>query len=62
LAKIYIIAGPPGIGKSTAGRYFIPHDVDIFDPDEISNRYKQAGFVDYKDIGNLRFRDMTRQE
>jgi len=61
LATIFIIAGPPGIGKSTSGNHFIPKDVKIIDPDLISERYKLEGFSDYKDIGNVRFQDITQK-
>jgi predicted ABC-type ATPase len=54
LAKIYIIAGPPGVGKSTSGSSVVPNGLTILDPDQIANRYKTQGFSDYKDIGNLR--------
>lgn len=53
LAKIFIISGPPGIGKSTSGSYFVPENLTIIDPDQIAQRYREQGFQDYKDIGNL---------
>ena len=31
--NIYIIAGPPGVGKSTSGYRFVPADVSIIDQD-----------------------------
>ncbi len=61
MARIYIIAGPPGIGKSTSGYDFIPDDIDILDADMISHRYKEQGFTDYKNIGNIRYQDMVRR-
>ena len=60
MAVIYIIAGPPGIGKSTSGVNFIPDETSILDADLIAHRYKQQGFSDYKDIGNWRFQDILR--
>lgn len=62
MANIYIIAGPPGVGKSTAGYFYVPEDLEILDPDQIANRYKEAGFSDYKDIGNLKFQNIVRGE
>ncbi|MXN93208.1 hypothetical protein GR160_18420 [Flavobacterium sp. Sd200] len=60
MATIYIIAGPPGIGKSTSGADFIPDEVSLLDADLIAHRYKEQGFVDYKDIGNWRFQSVLR--
>lgn len=62
MAKIYIIAGPPGIGKSTAGSNFIPEDLNILDPDFIAERYRAKGFADYKEVGHLRFESMVKHE
>jgi len=61
MSSIYVIAGPPGIGKSTSGNLFIPDNVDILDADMIAQRYKEQGFQDYKDIGNIRYQDMVRR-
>lgn len=60
MAKIYIIAGPPGVGKSTSGADFIPDEVSLLDADLIAHRYKEQGFIDYKDIGNWRFQSVLR--
>lgn len=62
MPTIYVIAGPPGIGKSTSGSDFIPSDIPILDPDLIVQRYREQGFMDYKDIGNMRFQDMLLLE
>jgi predicted ABC-type ATPase len=62
LAQIFIIAGPPGIGKSSAGFYFIPGGLAVLDPDQIADRYKKQGFADYKDIGNLKFNELVKKE
>lgn len=61
MACVYVTAGPPGIGKSTSGNLFIPDNVDILDADMIAHRYKEQGFRDYKDIGNIRYQDMVRR-
>lgn len=62
MATIYIISGPPGIGKSTAGKHFVPNGIAIIDADMIAQRYRTQGFNDYKDIGNLKFNDLVRQQ
>lgn len=62
MATIYIIAGPPGIGKSTSGSEFIPDDIPVLDPDIIAQKYRKQGFVDYKDIGEMSFRKLLRWE
>lgn len=62
MPDIYIIAGPPGVGKSTTGSYYIPENLTILDPDKIAQRYREQGFKDYKDIGNLRFNELVRKE
>ena len=49
--KIYIIAGPPGIGKSTRGLKFIPKNIEIIDHDLAAYQYKKDGFADYKELG-----------
>lgn len=56
----YIIPGPPGIGKSTSGADFIPNGISLLDADLIAHRYKEQGFVDYKDIENFRFQSVLR--
>ncbi len=39
---IYVIAGPPGIGKSTNDRAFIPAGVPIIDHDLSAYQYKNG--------------------
>ncbi|GAA0882171.1 hypothetical protein GCM10009120_07680 [Sphingobacterium siyangense subsp. cladoniae] len=60
MATIYIIAGPPGIGKSTSGIDFLPDGIPVLDADLIAHRYREQGFADYKDIGNWRFQNILR--
>lgn len=49
--NIYIIAGPPGIGKSTSGKEYIPENTTVIDHDLAAYQYKKEGFVDYKELG-----------
>lgn len=62
MADIYIIAGPPGIGKSTSGYKFLPKDVPVIDPDHIAQRYKVKGFADYKDSPTIRIWGISGSE
>ena len=51
---IYVVAGPPGIGKSTNAGEFIPVGVPIIDQDLAGYQYKKQGFSDYQDLASLR--------
>ncbi|AYD48782.1 hypothetical protein [Arachidicoccus soli] len=55
MARIYIIAGIPGIGKSTSGRFFVPQELNILDSDLMAAKYKADGFLSYKEIGQIKF-------
>lgn len=52
--NIYIIAGPPGIGKSTSGYRFIPAEVPIIDQDLAAYQYRKEGFADYQHLATLK--------
>ncbi len=54
MAKVYIIAGPPGIGKSTSGKHFIPPFVEILNHDSLVLHYKYKAEVNYEDLANLK--------
>jgi hypothetical protein len=47
MSQIFIIAGPPGIGKSTNGADYIDPDLDILNEDDVNVKYKNMGFPDY---------------
>jgi predicted ABC-type ATPase len=51
--NIYLIAGPPGIGKSTYSRELIPVNIPIIDQDLAAYQYKRKGFDNYKDIATI---------
>ena len=57
---IYIIAGPPGIGKSTNASQLIPAGVPIIDQDLAGYQYKKQGFVDYQDLASIRSNEQLR--
>lgn len=52
--NIYILAGPPGVGKSTAGYRFVPSKVPIIDQDLAANHYRKDGFIDYQQLAILK--------
>lgn len=52
--NIYVIAGPPGIGKSTYGRELIPNHVPIVDHDLAAYQYKKKGVADYSELASLK--------
>ncbi len=49
---LYIIAGPPGIGKSTNAQIFIPNQVNILNHDGIETEYKKMGILEYEEQAN----------
>ena len=51
--KIYIIARPPGIGKSTNAKNLIPKKTPIIDQDLAGYQYKRQGFADYNDLATI---------
>ena len=54
MAKVYIIAGPPGIGKSTSGKHFIPPYIEILNHDQLLLHYRYKEEDDYEDLANLK--------
>ncbi|GAB2557754.1 hypothetical protein [Spirosoma areae] len=55
-----MIAGPPGIGKSTNAKNFIPRKTPIIDQDLAGYQYKKQGFADYQDLASLTTQQKTR--
>jgi len=62
VSVIHIIAGPPGIGKSTNGFDYIDEDLDILNEDEMRFRYKARGFADYNEYSIYRVRDIIKRK
>jgi predicted ABC-type ATPase len=62
VSVINIIAGPPGIGKSTNGFDYIHEDLDILNEDEMRFRYKAKGFADYNEYSIYRVREIIRRK
>ena len=51
--NIYIIAGPPGVGKSSSSFRYIPDIVPIIDQDLAAYQYLKDGFRDYQQLATL---------
>jgi hypothetical protein len=60
MSIINIIAGPPGIGKSTKGFDYVDEELDILNEDEMRFRYKARGFADYNEYSVYRVRDIIK--
>ena len=54
MAKIYIIAGTPGIGKSTSGKFFLPPTIEILNHDNLQLYFKQKSVINYEELSNLK--------
>jgi predicted ABC-type ATPase len=52
--NLYILAGPPGVGKSTVGYRFVPSKVPIIDQDLAAYHYRKDGFIDYQQLATLK--------
>jgi predicted ABC-type ATPase len=62
MSAINIIAGPPGIGKSTNGFDYIDEELDILNEDEMRFKYKAKGYADYNEYSIYRVRDIIRRK
>ncbi len=62
MSEIYIIAGPPGIGKSSNGADYIDPDFDILNEDDTKLKYKDKGFPDYNEYALTRVRNIIRHK
>ncbi len=58
MARIYVIAGAPGVGKSSAAHQFVPTGLDILDIDFFARVYKNNGNADYKFLANAKYRSL----
>lgn len=54
MAVLHIIAGPPGIGKSTEGRFFVPKNVEILNHDILRLYYKNQNEPDYENLSDIK--------
>lgn len=62
MSDIYIIAGPPGVGKSTSGEDYINPGLDILNEDEMRFKYKVKGYADYNEYSIYRVKDIIKSK
>jgi predicted ABC-type ATPase len=62
MPQLFIIAGPPGIGKSTNGKKFISTNIGILNHDALFIYYRAKGEADYEDLSNLKANDFIQQK
>ena len=62
MSTIHVIAGPPGVGKSTLGYKFIDPELDILDEDQMRFKYRQQGYPDFNEHAIHRVRDTIRSK
>jgi adenylate kinase family enzyme len=62
MPQLFIIAGLPGVGKSSAGQDFAPPNIGILNHDAFFIYYRARGEVDYEDLSNLKANDFIQQK
>lgn len=64
MSVLHIIAGPPGIGKSTEGRFFVPEsaNVEILNHDAITLYYKAENEPDYENLSNIKANEFIQSK
>jgi len=60
MSRIFIIAGPPGIGKTTSGYKFIDSALDIINEDEMRFKYREQGYPDFNEQAIHRVSEIIR--
>lgn len=59
--NIYILAGPPGSGKSTSSYRFVPRGLPIIDQDLAAYHYRKEGFADYQHLATIKSNQQIRE-
>lgn len=59
---LFIIAGPPGIGKRSSGKIFQPFNIDFLNHDALSLYYKEKGEYNYEDLSNLKANEFIQKK
>ncbi len=60
MSRIIVIAGPPGVGKSTSGTKFVAPSFEILNEDEMAFKYRTQGYPDYKEQAIHRLTQIIR--
>lgn len=60
MSQIFVIAGPPGVGKSTSGFEFVDPELEILNEDEMAFKYRTQGYPDYKEQAIHRLTQVIR--
>ncbi|MFN3849805.1 MAG: hypothetical protein ACK4NY_10265 [Spirosomataceae bacterium] len=59
---LYIIAGPPGIGKSTTGKNFLPTNIETLNHDKFLQYYKVNESTNYEELSNLKANEFIQEQ
>ena len=63
MPTIYIIAGPPGIGKSTnAHNFLLQSSGEILNHDKLNLYYKNKGIQNYEELSNLKANNFIQEQ
>lgn len=62
MPTLYIIAGPPGVGKSTDGGSFTPSSIETLNHDKLNTEYKNRAIPDYEDRANLKANSFIKEK
>ena len=57
---LFIIAGPPDIGKSSSGKLFQPPNIEVLNHDALFIYYKDED--NYEDLSNLKANEFIQQK
>jgi predicted ABC-type ATPase len=57
MPQLFIITGPQGVGKSSAGQDFAPTNIDILNHDALFIHYRAKGELDLQELSNLKAND-----
>ncbi len=59
MPQLFIIARPPGVGKSSVGQDFTPPSIDILNHGALFIHYRAKGELDYEDLSNLKAKHIS---
>lgn len=61
MPKFYVIAGPPGIGKSTNFYDFLPKDIEILNHDLLKSYLKSKKLTNYQELSNTKIWELLNE-